>query len=194
MRQATRKRTTKETDIAVTIQLDGVGNSSIDTGIGFFDHMLTAFAKHGYFDLNIVCKGDLQVDGHHTVEDVGIALGECIKEALGDCAGITRFATFFVPMDESLAMASLDISGRPFLVFDAEFLSPSCGGMDTQLVEEFFRGLAFAAGITLHVQVLYGKNDHHKIEGLFKAFARALDGASGLDGRTQDIPSTKGVL
>ncbi|MBE5780618.1 MAG: imidazoleglycerol-phosphate dehydratase HisB [Clostridiales bacterium] len=194
MRTASYSRKTAETDIAITVNIDGTGKSTIQTGIGFFDHMLILLAKHGYMDLSVACTGDTYVDGHHTVEDVGIALGTAIKDALGNKAGIRRYGNFAVPMDEALAKVHLDLSGRPFLVFDCAFAGPGCGGFDTQLTEEFFRGLAFAAGITLHMQVPYGKNDHHKIEALFKAFARALDVATSFDGRTNDIPSTKGVL
>ncbi|MDL2225843.1 imidazoleglycerol-phosphate dehydratase HisB [Eubacteriales bacterium OttesenSCG-928-M02] len=194
MREATVERKTAETDVRVSINMDGTGQSQVNTGIGFFDHMLTALCKHGYLDATILCKGDLQVDGHHTVEDVGIVFGTAIKQAMGDRAGIVRYGTFFIPMDEALCMCSLDFSGRPFLVFDCEYQGNACGDFDVQLAEEFFRGVAFAAGLTLHLKVLYGKNDHHKIEGLFKAFARALDAASRLDDRVTGIPSTKGIL
>lgn len=194
MRQSVYQRKTGETDIAVSFNLDGTGKCHADTGIGFFNHMLTLFAKHGYFDLEIACKGDLDVDGHHTVEDAGIVLGTAIGEALGNKAGICRYGSFTVPMDESLAVVHLDLSGRPYLVFQCDYTGPACGEFDVQLTEEFFRGLAFAAGIALHIQVPYGKNDHHKIEGVFKAFARALDAATRMDGRTMEIPSTKGTL
>ena len=187
-------RRTGETDIRCGFLIDGSGEAQLKTGIGFFDHMLNLLARHGLFDINIACRGDLDVDGHHTVEDVGLALGAAIKNALGDKAGIQRFGTFFVPMDEALAQVSLDISGRPFLVFDAAFVGQSCGLFDVQLTEEFFRALAMEAGLTLHMKVLAGKNDHHMIEALFKAFARALDMATRMDGRFEGIPSTKGVL
>jgi imidazoleglycerol-phosphate dehydratase len=194
MRQGSVSRETFETRIEVAVDLDGKGTAEANTGIGFFDHMFTLVAKHGLFDIVARCKGDLEVDGHHTVEDAGICFGGAIRQALGDKAGIKRYGTFFVPMDEALAMVSVDVSGRPFLVFDASFDAPMCGAFDTQLVEEFFRGVAMEGGLTLHMKVLYGKNDHHKIEALFKAFARALDEATRMDGRFSGIPSTKGVL
>ena len=194
MRQGSCKRETLETKAEVAFCLDGTGKADADTGIGFFDHMLTLLAKHGLFDLCVRCNGDLAVDAHHSVEDTGLCVGAAIKQALGNKDGIKRYGTFFVPMDEALAMVSVDVSGRPFLVFDAEFTSPSCGAFDTQLTEEFFRGVAMEGGLTLHMKVLYGKNDHHKIEALFKAFARALDEATRMDGRFEGIPSTKGVL
>lgn len=187
-------RKTNETNITIEVNLDGEGIYNIDTGIGFFDHMLTLAAKHGIMDLNVKAEGDLYVDAHHTVEDVGIALGKCIEKALGDKKGITRYGTSFLPMDETLALVSMDISGRPYLVFEAEFNSPMVGGMDTELVEEFFRAIAFNAGITLHAKVLYGKNAHHMIEALFKAFGRALREAVTRDERIKGVMSTKGSL
>ena len=188
-------RKTGETDIMVSIDLDGMGNADVKTGIGFFDHMLNSFAKHGLFDLSVRCIGDLDVDSHHTVEDVGICLGAAIRQALGNKKGITRFSTFYVPMDEALVRAVMDISGRPYLKFTAAFTGQACGTFDVQLTEEFFRGLAMESGITMHIEVLYGQNDHHMIEGIFKAFARSLDAATRVDGRIADIiPSTKGVL
>lgn len=187
-------RKTNETNITIEVNLDGEGIYNIDTGIGFFDHMLTLAAKHGIMDLNIKAEGDLYVDAHHTVEDVGIALGKCIEKALGDKKGITRYGTSFLPMDETLAMVSMDLSGRPYLVFEAEFNSPMVGEMDTELVEEFFRAVAFNAGITLHAKVLYGKNTHHMIEALFKAFGRALREAVTKDERIKGVMSTKGSL
>ena len=187
-------RKTNETNITIEVNLDGEGIYNIDTGIGFFDHMLTLTAKHGIMDLNIKAEGDLYVDAHHTVEDVGIALGKCIEKALGDKKGITRYGTSFLPMDETLAMVSMDISGRPYLVFEAEFNSPMVGKMDTELVEEFFRAVAFNAGITLHAKVIYGKNAHHMIEALFKAFGRALREAVTKDERIKGVMSTKGSL
>lgn len=187
-------RKTTETNITIEVNLDGEGIYNIDTGIGFFDHMLSLAAKHGIIDLSIKAEGDLYVDAHHTVEDVGIALGKCIEKALGDKKGITRYGTSFLPMDETLAMVSMDISGRPYLVFEAEFNSPMVGEMDTELVEEFFRALAFNAGITLHTKVLYGKNAHHMIEALFKAFGRALREAVTKDERIKGVMSTKGSL
>ena len=194
MRQGSILRETKETGIETSIVLDGKGTADVQTGVGFFDHMLTLLARHGLFDITVRCKGDIEVDAHHSVEDVGICLGQAIKQALGDKAGIKRYGTFFVPMDEALVRVSLDVSGRPYLVFDAEFTASACGMFDTQLTEEFFRSVAMEGGLTLHMKVLYGKNDHHKIEALFKAFARALDVATAMDGRFDDIPSTKGVL
>lgn len=187
-------RETNETKVSVEINLDGGGKNKISTGIGFFDHMLNLFGAHGQFDLNVECAGDLEVDGHHSVEDIGIALGQAIKSALGDKRGINRYGTFFLPMDESLALVSLDISGRPFLVFDAGELAPVIGTFDTELVEEFLRALAFNAGITLHAKVLYGKNSHHKVEAIFKALGHALRIAVARDEKVTGVPSTKGVL
>ena len=194
MRQSTIERRTNETNVRVSIELDGEGVSTIDTGIGFFDHMLTLFASHGRFDLDVNCNGDLEVDGHHSVEDIGIALGTAIKNALGDKRGINRYGTFFLPMDESLAFVSLDISGRPFLVCELGSLAPMIGSFDTQLTEEFLRAIAFNAGITLHVKVLYGVNSHHKIEAIFKALGHALRHAVENDPRMNGVPSTKGSL
>ena len=194
MRQSQLERTTNETSVRVEINLDGEGVSSIDTGIGFFDHMLTLFASHGRLDLDVKCDGDLEVDGHHSVEDIGITLGMAIKAALGDKRGINRYGTFFLPMDESLAFVSLDISGRPFLVCELGTLAPTIGSFDTQLAEEFLRALAFNAGITLHVKVLYGSNSHHKIEAVFKALGHALRHAVENDPRMSGVPSTKGSL
>lgn len=193
-RMGSAERTTLETSIRCTFTIDGQGNAKVNTGIGFLDHMLTSLAKHGLFDVDVACKGDLHIDAHHTVEDLGIVMGKAMKQALQDKAGIVRCGTAFVPMDEALSFVTLDISGRPYLKFEADFKGAMCGAFDTQLTEEFFRGLAMEAGLTLHMNVLYGANDHHMIESLFKAFARALDAASRLDGRFTDIPSTKGVL
>lgn len=189
-------RETKETSIDLTISLDGRGVSDIDTGIGFFDHMLNLFAAHGRMDLVVGCNGDIKVDGHHSVEDIGIALGEAVKQALGDKKGINRYGTFFLPMDETLVMVSLDISGRPFLVYDAGGpMAPMIGGYDTELTEEFLRAFAFNAGITLHVKVMYGTNSHHKVEAIFKALGHALRTAVKIDPEAADeIPSTKGML
>lgn len=186
-------RTTKETDITLKLDLDGGAKADINTGIGFLDHMLTALAIHGGFSLALSCKGDLNVDGHHTAEDIGIVLGSAFKEALGDKAGIMRYGSAFIPMDESLAFCSLDISARPFLVFNAQFTNERVGEFDTCLTEEFMRAFAFNAGITLHLRVEYGSNDHHKIEALFKAMAYALKAAMK---RNDDgsVVSTKGVL
>lgn len=193
MRTSQISRKTKETDISVTLALDGSGRAEIDTGIGFFDHMLTALAVHGGFDLTVRCAGDLNVDGHHSVEDVGICLGKAFGEALGDKAGIARFGSAFVPMDEALGFCALDVSNRPFLVFRAEFHNEKIGDYDTCLTEEFMRAFAFQAGITLHLKAEYGKNDHHITEALFKALARALKQAvsENADGAAL---STKGVL
>ncbi len=194
MRKGSVERRTKETDIFVQIDLDGTGKSEIESGIDFFDHMLELFAAHGLFDLNVSCQGDIEVDGHHSVEDIGITLGEAVKEALGDKRGIARYGSFYLPMDESLAFVALDISGRPFLVYDGGEMAPMIGGYDTELTEEFLRAFAFHAGITLHVKVLYGKNSHHKVEAVYKALGHALRIAVGRDERVQGIPSTKGVL
>ncbi len=191
MRNAEINRKTKETDITVKLDLDG-GSVDISTGIGFFDHMLTAFAVHGGMGLTVKAVGDLQVDGHHTVEDVGIVLGKAFKEAIGDMKGIARYGTAFIPMDEALGFASIDISGRPFLVFNAEFSDDRIGEFDTCLAEEFFRAFAFNAGVTLHLKCEYGKNDHHIAEALFKAAAHAVKAAKAVSG--SEILSTKGVL
>ena len=185
-------RTTKETDISIKLDLDGSGKVNIDTGIGFFDHMLTALGVHAGFDLDVKVKGDLYVDGHHSVEDTGIALGQAFAKAIGDKAGIARYGSFFIPMDESLCFCSLDISGRPFLVYNAELTNEKVGEFDTCLAEEFFRAFAFNAGITLHIREEYGKNDHHIIEAMFKALAHALKHAVSINGDA--VLSTKGVL
>ena len=194
LRQAQIQRSTNETDINISVNLDGEGLSKINTGIGFFDHMLTLFASHGRLNLDVECKGDIEVDGHHSVEDIGIALGVAIKQALGDKRGINRYGTFYLPMDEALAFVSMDISGRPYLVYDGGDMAPVIGNYDTELTEEFLRALAFNAGITLHVKILYGKNSHHKVEAIFKALGHALRIAVENDPRMNDIPSTKGVL
>lgn len=191
MRTAEITRKTKETDITVRLDLDG-GSADISTGIGFFDHMLTAFAVHGGMGLTVKAVGDLQVDGHHTVEDVGIVLGKAFKEAIGDMKGIARYGTAFIPMDEALGFASIDISGRPFLVFNADFSDDRIGEFDTCLAEEFFRAFAFNAGVTLHLKCEYGRNDHHIAEALFKAAAHAVKAAKAVSGN--EILSTKGVL
>lgn len=192
MRTAEIIRKTKETDIKVCVELDGEGDVDVYTGIGFFDHMLTALGVHAGLDLTVKVKGDLCVDAHHTVEDTGIVIGQALCKALGDKKGIKRYGSAFIPMDEALGFCSLDISGRPFLVFDSDFYSEKMGEMDTQLVEEFFRALAFNSGITLHLKSEYGKNDHHICEALFKAFAHALKDAAQVAG--DDVLSTKGVL
>lgn len=193
MRTAEISRKTKETDITVKLDLDGAPKAEINTGIGFLDHMLTALAVHGGFSLSVSCKGDLNVDGHHTTEDIGIVLGQAFAKALGDKAGIMRYGNAFIPMDEALAFCSLDISARPFLVFNAQFTNERVGEFDTCLIEEFMRAFAFNAGITLHLRLEYGSNDHHKIEALFKALAYALKAAvkRNTDG---SVVSTKGML
>ena len=195
MRTATIKRKTKETDIEVTVNLDGSGVSNVTTGIGFFDHMLELLARHARIDLTVRAKGDLHIDHHHTTEDVGIALGQAVKQALGEMKGITRYADVHVPMDEALTRVALDISGRPFLVFKVEFGRAKVGPFDTELVEEWFRAFATNAGVTLHVATLYGGNDHHIAESCFKGLARALRAAVAIDPRAADeVPSTKGRL
>jgi imidazoleglycerol-phosphate dehydratase len=195
MRKAAIKRKTKETDIAVEIDLDGTGACTIATGIGFFDHMLDLLARHSRIDMTVRAKGDLHIDHHHTTEDVGIALGQAVKQALGDMKGITRYASLYMPMDEALTRVAIDISGRPFLVFTAEFARDKVGAFDTELVREWFQAFAINAGITLHVETLYGTNDHHIAESCFKGLARALRAAIAIDPRTAgEIPSTKGTL
>lgn len=193
-REATVNRKTKETDIAISFNLDGSGSSVIDTGIGFFDHMLEGFAKHGFFDLNCKVTGDLQVDGHHTVEDAGIVLGQAIAQAVGDKKGIRRYGYFILPMDDALALCAVDLCGRPFLNFECEFTSPRVGYLDTELVKEFFYAVSYSAGMNLHIKMLSGSNNHHMIEAMFKAFAKALDMATGYDSRVTDVLSTKGSL
>ena len=193
-RTAAVTRTTKETDIAVTLNLDGSGKAEISTGIGFFDHMLNGFARHGLFDLNCQVKGDLEVDCHHTIEDTGIVLGQAIREAVGDKKGIVRYGTCILPMDESLVLCSLDLSGRPYYVSDAEFPTEKVGEMDTQMVKEFFYAVSYSAAMNLHFKMLSGGNSHHMIEGMFKAFAKALDMAVAHDPRITDVLSTKGSL
>ena len=193
-RTASLERNTGETAIKIALQLDGSGQSQIATGIGFFDHMLILLSKHGLFDLTVTANGDIDVDGHHTVEDTGIVLGQALAQALGDKAGIKRYGTAFVPMDEALAMVSLDISGRPFLVFDVALPSVQVGQFDSELTEEFLRALSVHAGLTLHVRLLSGKNTHHIIEAIFKALGRALDEATRQDDRIKGVMSTKGML
>lgn len=195
MRKASVKRTTKETDVAVAVDLDGSGAASVATGIGFLDHMLDLLARHSRIDLDIKAKGDLHVDQHHTTEDVGIALGQAIKKALGDMKGITRYSDVHVPMDETLTRVALDISGRPFLVFNVEFVRAKIGAFDTALVQEWFQAFAVNAALTLHVATLYGSNDHHIAESCFKGLARALRTAVAIDPRAaHEVPSTKGTL
>ena len=187
-------RKTKETDISLHLNLDGTGSSSIDTGIGFFDHMLDGFARHGLFDLKVNVAGDLAVDCHHTIEDTGIVLGNAIKEAVGDKKGIRRYGSCILPMDETLVLCAVDLSGRPYLVFDGEFTTDRVGYMDTEMVKEFFYAISYTAGMNLHIRVLSGGNNHHMIEAMFKAFAKALDQATVIDPRITDILSTKGSL
>lgn len=195
-RTATISRDTKETRIALTINLDGAGVSKIGTGVAFFDHMLEQLAKHGLFDLDISCKGDLDIDAHHTVEDVGIALGQAIKQALGDKAGIRRYGHAYVPMDEAMSRVALDLSNRAYLVWNVKFTIDRLGEvMETELFQEFFNAVAQAAGITLHIENLYAENNHHRIESVYKAFAKALRMATEIDPRAQgQLPSTKGTL
>ncbi len=187
-------RRTKETDITVTLNLDGKGDSEISTGIGFFDHMLEGFSKHGFFDLTCHVKGDLHVDGHHTVEDTGIALGTAIRDAVGDKKGIRRYGYFILPMDDALALCAVDLCGRPYLNFECSFNTPMIGGFDTELVREFFYAVSYSGAMNLHLKLLSGSNAHHMTEAMFKAFAKALDQAVGFDSRVTDVLSTKGSL
>ena len=193
-RSANVNRVTKETDISMTLNIDGTGKSQIETGIGFFDHMLEGFSRHGFFDMNLKIQGDLHVDGHHTVEDCGIVLGQAIKEAVGDKAGICRYGYFILPMDEVLVLCAVDLCGRPYLSFDADFTVERVGELETELVKEFFYAVSYSAGMNLHIKVLTPGNNHHMIEAIFKAFAKALDRATGLDERIEDVLSTKGSL
>ena len=193
-RTATMERSTKETRIKVTLNLDGTGKSEVHTKIGFFDHMLDGFARHGLFDLKVDCDGDTWVDCHHSIEDTGIVLGSAIKEAVGAKQGIRRYGSCILPMDEALVLCAVDLSGRPYLVYDAAFTNQSIGGMDTQMAKEFFYAVSYTAGMNLHIKVLSGENDHHIMEAMFKAFAKALDQATQYDGRIQDVLSTKGSL
>lgn len=194
IRQAIISRKTSETDIKMTLRIDGKGEADVDTGIGFFDHMLKSFAKHGLFDLALHVQGDLIVDCHHTIEDVGIVLGEAIKEAIGDKKSIRRYGDIMLPMDETLILCAIDLSGRPYLVFDGTFTSDSVGYFDTQMVKEFFYAVSYGAGMNLHLRQMSGENDHHIIEGMFKAFAKALDEATMKDSRITSVLSTKGSL
>lgn len=187
-------RTTKETDISMKLNIDGTGKSQIETGIGFFNHMLEGFAKHGFFDLEVSIKGDLQVDGHHTVEDAGIVLGCAIKDAIGDKAGIKRYGSFILPMDDALVLCAVDLCGRPYLNFDHHFTVERVGYLDTELIREFFYAISYSAGMNLHIKVLDGQNNHHIIEAMFKAFSKALDIATTKDDRISDVLSTKGSL
>jgi imidazoleglycerol-phosphate dehydratase len=195
MRSGTVTRKTKETDVEVAVDLDGGGRAQVSTGIGFLDHMLDLLARHSRIDITVKAKGDLHIDHHHTTEDVGIALGQAVRQALGDMKGITRYADVHVPMDEALTRVALDISGRPFLVFKSDFVRDKVGSFDTELVQEWFQAFAMNSGITLHVETLYGANDHHVAESCFKGLARALRAAVAIDPRAKDeVPSTKGSL
>jgi imidazoleglycerol-phosphate dehydratase len=195
MRKADIRRTTKETDVAVAIDLDGTGAADVATGIGFLDHMLDLLARHSRINMKVKAKGDLHIDHHHTTEDVGIALGQAVKRALGDMKGVTRYADVHLPMDEALTRVAIDISGRPFLVFKAEFSRDKVGDFDTELVREWFQAFAMNAGVTLHVETFYGSNDHHIAESCFKGLARALRSAVAIDPRAKnEVPSTKGRL
>ncbi|MBR1441212.1 MAG: imidazoleglycerol-phosphate dehydratase HisB [Lachnospiraceae bacterium] len=193
-REATIQRKTKETDISCKLVIDGTGKGSIDTGIGFFDHMLEGFSRHGLFDLDLTVKGDLKVDGHHTVEDTGIVLGQAIGEAVGDKKQMKRFGSCILPMDDALVLCSIDLGGRPYLGFQAEFPMEKVGDLDTELVREFFYAISYKAGMNIHIKVMDGFNTHHIIEAMFKAFARALDEATSVDTRILDVLSTKGTL
>ena len=187
-------RKTKETDIILAFNIDGEGKSEIDTGVGFFDHMLNHISKHGFFDINLKCIGDLEIDSHHTIEDVGIVFGQCIDKALGEKNKIKRYGSAVIPMDETLVLCAIDLSGRPFLNFDVELTATKLGDMDVEMVEEFFRAVAVNAKMNLHIKLLDGKNNHHIIEGIFKAFANALDIATSIDERITGTKSTKGIL
>lgn len=187
-------RKTKETDITLELNLDGTGLAEIDTGIGFFDHMLQSFAKHGFFDLKVNVKGDLYVDTHHTVEDTGIVLGQAIKQALNEKTGIRRYGSFLLPMDETLVLCAIDLSGRPYLNYQAQLTCEKLGYMDSELVQEFFYAISYSAGMNLHIKQMDGKNNHHIVEAMFKAFAKALDEACGIDPRIQGVLSTKGTV
>lgn len=193
-RTATIERNTKETRIKASLTLDGMGKSDVHTGIGFFDHMLEGFSKHGFFDLTMEVNGDLHVDGHHTVEDAGIVLGAALKEALGDKAGIKRYGSFILPMDESLCLCAVDLCGRPYFVFDCDFPTERVGELDTELVREFFYAVSYSAGMNLHLKMLSSGNAHHMIEAMFKAFGKALDEACSYDPRVKGVLSTKEML
>lgn len=193
-RIASVNRKTKETDIRMELSLDGTGKYDVSTGIGFFDHMLEGFAKHGFFDMTVKVTGDLQVDGHHTVEDTGIVLGQAIARAVGDKKGIKRYGYFILPMDDALALCAVDLCGRPYLNFECEFTTERIGNLDTELIREFFYAIAYNAGMNLHIKLLSGTNNHHIAEAVFKAFAKALDMAVSKDSRIEDVLSTKGSL
>lgn len=187
-------RKTNETDICMNFNIDGSGKTDILTGIGFFDHMLNSFTKHGLFDIELKIQGDLYVDSHHTIEDTGIVLGQAIKEAVGDKKSIRRYGSIMLPMDEALILCAIDLSGRPYLVFDAEFNTDQVGYFDTEMVKEFFYAITYSAGMNLHIKQIHGCNNHHIIEGIFKAFAKALDEATTIDNRITDVMTTKGSL
>lgn len=187
-------RQTNETDIAINLSLDGSGKADIQTGIGFFDHMLNGFARHGLFDLSCEVKGDLEVDGHHTVEDTGIVLGNAIKEAVGDKKGIKRYGSFILPMDDALCLCAIDLCGRPYFNYECSFTTDKIGELDTELIREFFYAVSYSAGMNLHIKMLSGINNHHMAEAMFKAFAKALDEATSFDSRITDVLSTKGTL
>lgn len=193
-RKSVINRKTKETDISMTFSIDGSGKADVNTGIGFFDHMLDGFARHGLFDLSVLAKGDLNVDSHHTIEDTGIVLGNAIKEAIGDKKGIKRYGSMILPMDETLVLCAVDLSGRPYFSFDAKFSTDRVGDMDTEMVKEFFYAVSYTAAINLHIKVISGENNHHIIEAVFKAFSKALDEATMYDPRIKDVLSTKGSL
>lgn len=193
-RNAKVERKTKETDIILDLNIDGTGRANIETGIGFFNHMLDNFARHGFFDLNLVVNGDLHVDSHHTVEDTGIVLGQAIRNALGDKKGIKRYGNAMIPMDETLVLCALDLSGRPYLVYDLPLTTDKVGYMETELVKEFFYAISYSAGMNLHIKLMHGSNNHHIIEAAFKAFSKALDQAVQYDERIEDVLSTKGTV
>lgn len=193
-RTSTIERNTNETKIKLDFNIDGTGKAEIDSGVGFFDHMMNGFARHGLFNVNLKVKGDLEVDCHHTIEDTGIVLGNAIREAAGDKKGIKRYGSCILPMDEALVLCAVDLSGRPYLVFDAEFTTDRCGDMDTEMAREFFYAVSYAGAMNLHIKVLYGSNNHHIMEAMFKAFAKALDAATMYDERISDVLSTKGTL
>ena len=194
MRSATIARNTKETEITMDLNLDGTGKSQIETGIGFFNHMLDSFVRHGFFDMKLTVKGDLYVDSHHTVEDTGIVFGQAIKNALGDKHGIKRYGSFLLPMDEALVLCAIDLSGRPYLSYDMNYSVDKVGYLDTELVKEFFYAVSYSAGMNLHIKLLSGDNNHHVVEAAFKAFAKALDEACSYDARIQGVLSTKGTI
>ncbi|HIV68747.1 MAG TPA: imidazoleglycerol-phosphate dehydratase HisB [Candidatus Butyricicoccus stercorigallinarum] len=193
-RMSSIERNTNETKIQLKLNLDGTGKADIHSGVGFFDHMLDGFARHGLFDVDLRVDGDLEVDCHHTIEDTGIVLGNAIREAAGDKKGIRRYGSCLLPMDEALVLCAVDLSGRPYLVFDAAFTADRCGDMDTEMAREFFYAVSYAGAMNLHIKVLYGSNNHHIMEAMFKAFAKALDMATAYDARITDVLSTKGTL